>query len=101
MLLKRSDKLSNELEDKIRSAIARDLSRKHVPQYIFATSSIPYNVNGKKLEIPLRAVLSEGKKAFSKRKFTNEEVEALEAFLPYFDVEKLIGEGKEKPKSKL
>ena len=101
VLLKQSDKLSKELEDKIRNAIARDLSRRHVPQFIFATSSIPYNVNGKKLEIPLRAVLSEGKTAFSKRKFTKEEVEALEAYLPYFEVETITGEGTAKPKSKL
>lgn len=68
---------------------------------MFATSSIPYNVNGKKLEIPLRAVLSEGKTAFTKRKFTNEEIEALEAYLPYFEVEKITREKEVKPKSKL
>ena len=98
---KKSDKLSNELVKKIQKAIARDLSRKHVPHFMFTTSKIPYNVNGKKLEIPLRAVLSEGKKAFTKRKFTNEEVEALEMYLPYFEVEKITGEGEGKPKSKL
>lgn len=101
VLLKQSNKLSKQLEDKIRNAIARDLSRRHVPHFIFATSNIPYNVNGKKLEIPLRAVLSEGKKAFSKRKFTNEEVEALEAYLPYFEVEKVAGESAATPKAKL
>lgn len=96
-----SNKLSKDLEQKIRKAIARDLSRRHVPQFMFATSNIPYNVNGKKLEIPLRAVLSEGKKAFAKRKFTNEEIEVLETYLPYFEVEVITGESEAKPMSKL
>ena len=98
---RQSGKLSKDLEQKIRNAIARDLSRRHVPQFMFATSTIPYNVNGKKLEIPLRAVLSEGKTAFTKRKFTNEEVVSLETYLPYFEVEKITGESEAKPKSKL
>ena len=67
---------------------------------MFAVKQIPYNANGKKLEIPLKAVLSEGKKAFTKRKFTAEEIEALELYLPYFEVERMAGEegGKVKPK---
>ena len=50
-------KLSSDLEKRIREAISKDLSRRHVPQFMFAAQRIPYNVNGKKLEIPLRAVL--------------------------------------------
>ena len=83
----------DDLEERIRKQIQTDLSRRHVPQYMFAVEQIPYNVNGKKLEIPLRAVLSEGKKAFSRRKFTAEEVKSLEMYLPYFKVEELT-EGK-------
>ena len=98
---RKSDKLSKDLEQKIKNAIARDLSRRHVPHFMFTTTKVPYNVNGKKLEIPLRAVLSEGKKAFTKRKFTAEEVQALEYYLPYFEVEKVLGESEATPKSKL
>lgn len=97
----KSGELSADLENKIRDAIARDLSRRHVPQFFFAVSQIPYNVNGKKLEIPLRAVLSEGKKAFTRRKFTAEEIQVLELYLPYFEVENLTGDGGGKVKSKL
>ncbi|KAK4496524.1 hypothetical protein PRZ48_012504 [Zasmidium cellare] len=96
LLLKDRKPFTKELEDRIKSAIQRDLSRRHVPHFFFAVDSIPYNVNGKKLEIPLRAVLSEGKKAFERRKFTAEEREALECFLPYFEVEKIGGSLKAK-----
>lgn len=42
---------------------------------------------GKKLEIPLRAVISEGEKGLSRRKFTVEEKEVLEKYVPFYDVE--------------
>lgn len=92
------DKIDVDMDKKIRDKIATDLSRRHVPEYIFAAERIPYNVNGKKLEIPLKAVISEGKKAFTKRKFTAEEVEVLELFLPYFEVEKVGQQGHMKAK---
>ncbi|KPI42018.1 Acetoacetyl-CoA synthetase [Cyphellophora attinorum] len=85
----------------IKDAIATDLSRRHVPNFVFAARRIPYNVNGKRLEIPLKAVISEGEKAFGKRKFTAEERDVLEDFLPYFEVEKMAknhGGGKVKAK---
>ena len=66
-----------------------------------ATSSIPYNFNGKKLQIPLRAVLSKGERAFTKRKFTNKEVEPLEAYLLYFEFGTITGESEAKSKSKI
>lgn len=47
-------------------------------------------MNGKKLEIPLRAVISEGEPGLTKRKFTAEEKEVLEEYLPFFDVETLV-----------
>lgn len=90
--------LSPEMRNEIQTAIQKDLSRRHVPQFMVAVEQIPYNVNGKKLEIPLRAVLSEGRKAFTRRKFTAEEAQALEKYLPFFEVEKM---SEEKPRAKL
>lgn len=100
-LLTKDGAVSSKLEKKIRDAVSRDLSRRHVPHFFFAVSQIPYNVNGKKLEIPLRAVLSEGKTAFTRRKFTAEEIQVLELYLPYFEVEKLTEGNEGKVKSKL
>ncbi|EME44140.1 hypothetical protein DOTSEDRAFT_88389 [Dothistroma septosporum NZE10] len=102
-LLLKGGTLSEELKKRIRDGISRDLSRRHVPHYMFVApkDQIPYNVNGKKLEIPLRAVLSEGEKAFSRRKFTAEERQALELYLPYFEVEKVVNEESSVPRAKL
>ncbi|KXS96473.1 hypothetical protein AC579_3984 [Pseudocercospora musae] len=59
--LKNKEKeIGQGLENRIKNAITKDLSRRHVPHLFFAVDQIPYNVNGKKLEIPLRAVLSKG-----------------------------------------
>ncbi|RVX69070.1 hypothetical protein B0A52_06783 [Exophiala mesophila] len=75
------------LEKAIRDQIAKDLSRRHVPQCIFAVSEIPYNVNGKKLEIPLKGVLSGGSAFLSKTKNTAEEKAVLGQYLRYHQVE--------------
>lgn len=80
-------------EKAIRDQIARDLSRRHVPQYIFAVSEIPYNVNGKKLEIPLKGVLSAGSAFLSKTRNTAEEKAVLGQYLPYYQVEKMAEMG--------
>lgn len=57
-------------------------------------------LTGKKLEIPLRAVVSEGEKAFTRRKFTAEEKEVLELYLPFFEVEERADEVKNGSKVK-
>ena len=71
-------RLNPQLEASIRKQIAEDLSRRHVPAYIFGTGEIPYNANGKKIEIPLKAVLCGGKKALQKLKLAKEEFEILQ-----------------------
>lgn len=101
--MKDGKQFTQRLRRQIQDSISNDLSRRHVPHFMFDATDIgiPYNVNGKKLEIPLRAVLSEGKKAFGRRKFTQAEVQALEKYLPYFEVEKMSGEDNGTSKSKL
>ena len=104
--------LPEELEKGIKRQIAQDLSRRHVPAFMFAVDRIPYNINGtsitygsciaadcnigKKLEIPLRAVISEGEKSFARRKFTVEEKEVLKEYLLFYEIESLTA-----PKAKL
>ena len=88
-----ADSVSAEMVKSIKEKISVDLSRRHAPHFVFAAKRLPYNVNGKKLHIPLKAVLSEGEKAFTRRKFTAEEWEVLEEFLPFFDVEKVEKQG--------
>jgi acetoacetyl-CoA synthetase len=59
-----------EIEAAIRERISRGLSRRHVPEHIFETKEVPYNVNGKKLEIQVNAVVSGGEKAMAKLRVT-------------------------------
>ncbi|CAK4034120.1 acetoacetate- ligase [Lecanosticta acicola] len=55
---KKTKKLRPELVKRIRDGIQQDLSRRHVPHFPLPAVDgvIPYNANGKKLEMPLRSV---------------------------------------------
>ncbi|CAL1295524.1 unnamed protein product [Larinioides sclopetarius] len=49
---------SDELVNRIREAIARELTIRHVPDVILETKDIPYNINGKKLEIIVKKIIN-------------------------------------------
>lgn len=74
----------------IQDQIAINLSRRHVPQFMFAVQEIPYNVNNKKLEIPLKKILSEGRSGLAKLTCPAEEKLVLAQYLPYYEVEELF-----------
>jgi acetoacetyl-CoA synthetase len=83
-----SDKrLSPNLVNRMKNQIANDLSQRHVPHYIFAEPCIPYNVNGKKLEVPLKAVISKGEGALRKRVFAPNELDVLKDYIKYSHIE--------------
>jgi acetoacetyl-CoA synthetase len=46
------------LVDRIKTAIREGLSPRHVPKFVFQVSDIPYTVNGKKVEIAVKKVIS-------------------------------------------
>ncbi|KAK0213121.1 acetoacetyl-CoA synthetase [Desarmillaria ectypa] len=50
--------LSSALIKDIRSSIRTSLSPRHVPAYIFEVEDIPYTVNGKKIEIAVKQIVS-------------------------------------------
>lgn len=50
-----------EIEIALRNNIAASLSKRHVPKKIYQIPKVPYNVNGKKLEIAVKKVISGGK----------------------------------------
>ena len=58
-LQKRYD-FSQELIEQIRSEIKKGLSERHVPKFIFEVGEggIPYTVNGKKVEVLVRKIIS-------------------------------------------
>ena len=48
----------DELVEQIKRAIRSDLSPRHVPDRIHRVSSIPRTVSGKKMELPVKRILS-------------------------------------------
>jgi acetoacetyl-CoA synthetase len=49
---------SGDLEGRLRAALRRDLSPRHVPDRIVAVPAIPRTLSGKKLEVPLKRILA-------------------------------------------
>jgi len=49
--------LTDELKQKIRGQIRNECSPRHVPNDIHAIEEIPYTINGKKLEVPVKKIL--------------------------------------------
>jgi acetoacetyl-CoA synthetase len=66
-----------------------------VPHFIFEVNSIPYNVNGKKMEVQTKAVLNGGQRALLDISLPESGRAALEPFIQYFHVEQTM----EKPES--
>ncbi|KAI5461402.1 hypothetical protein BGZ63DRAFT_464023 [Mariannaea sp. PMI_226] len=59
VLMREGVKLSEGgLEGRIKEKIARDLTKRHVPKYIFEVPEIPTTVNGKKVELPVKHIIS-------------------------------------------
>lgn len=78
---------STYLQMQIRDQIAKDLSRRHVPSFIFETHEVPYNINGKKLETQVKAILCEGERALKRIQVTGEERKKLEWFMDFYHIE--------------
>lgn len=50
--------LTHELRDQIKTAIGNGLSPRHIPRFVLATPDIPMTINGKKVEIAVKQVIS-------------------------------------------
>ena len=75
VVLKEGANLDDDLKARIRSSIKDSASPRHVPNEIFAVSDIPKTLNGKKLEVPVKKILSgtDPEKAASKESLSNPE----------------------------
>ncbi|GFR02272.1 acetoacetyl-CoA synthetase, partial [Trichonephila clavata] len=56
--IKEGYSFNNELLNNIRKAIARELTERHVPDFILEIQDIPYNINGKKVEIIVKKIIN-------------------------------------------
>ncbi|KAH9171177.1 acetoacetate-CoA ligase [Lactarius sanguifluus] len=78
-------KLDPAFEQSIRAAIRSALSTRHVPAYIFEVEELPYTVNGKKIEIAVKKIVS-GMRVVASATVANPE--SLESYYKYQDIEK-------------
>ncbi|GIZ44346.1 hypothetical protein CKM354_000754600 [Cercospora kikuchii] len=67
--------------------IASDLSRRHVPHFIFEMDEIPYNVNGKKLEVLVKKVINGGPDVLAKLKMTDDETRMMKSYVGFYDID--------------
>ncbi|EED79249.1 predicted protein [Postia placenta Mad-698-R] len=79
---------TNDLTDQIRSSIRKALSPRHVPAYIFSVEDIPYTVNGKKIEIAVKQIVSGSN---LKPSGTVANPESLTHYYKFRELEKLVG----------
>ncbi|KAF8770344.1 Acetoacetyl-CoA synthetase like protein [Argiope bruennichi] len=56
--IKEGYSFSEELVNRIREAIANELTVRHVPDVILEVKDIPYNANGKKMEIMVKKIIN-------------------------------------------
>ncbi|PFH53749.1 hypothetical protein AMATHDRAFT_73172 [Amanita thiersii Skay4041] len=83
--------LKPQLEDRIRIAIRTALSARHVPAFIFQIEDIPYTVNGKKIEIAVKQIVS-GINVQPSGTVANPE--SLQLYYKYRDIERIVGQVK-------
>jgi acetoacetyl-CoA synthetase len=58
VVLQKGVELDDDLENRIKSSIKQNASPRHVPNEIFVVPEIPKTLNGKKLEVPVKKILS-------------------------------------------
>ena len=80
---------TKKLEMQIKEQIATDLSRKHVPAYVFEVAKIPYNANGKKMEIQVKKIVN-GEGGQTRDVVSKEESEVVGQFEQFFHLENLM-----------
>ena len=56
--MREGEELDDAARDRIRAALRRELSPRHVPDRILAVPSVPRTLSGKKLEVPLKRILT-------------------------------------------
>ncbi|KAF7793995.1 hypothetical protein EIP86_005121 [Pleurotus ostreatoroseus] len=90
--------LTDSLVSRIRETIRESLSARHVPAYIFQVEDIPYTINGKKIEIAVKQIVSG---SMLKPSGTVANPESLQLYYKYRHLEQLPGIATRSIKSKL
>ncbi|OGM45400.1 acetoacetyl-CoA synthase [Aspergillus bombycis] len=90
LLLKPGVVFTPELVGRVKAAIRQKLSSRHVPTFIFDTPEIPTTVNGKKVELPVKQIVS-GKKIKPSGTLLNPQ--CLDYYYQFAEVERLAARG--------
>ncbi|KAF7509118.1 hypothetical protein GJ744_008345 [Endocarpon pusillum] len=93
VLMKSGRKFTPGLVNDIKAAIRKELSPRHVPRYIFETPEIPTTVNLKKVELPVKQIVS-GKMVKPSGTLLNPA--SLDYYYQFAKVEELTGQLKAK-----
>ncbi|KAG9648472.1 acetoacetate-CoA ligase, partial [Aureobasidium melanogenum] len=93
LLMKPGKKFSEALVKEVKQRIGKECSRRHVPKYVFETPEIPTTVNLKKVELPVKRIVS-GEKVKPSGTLLNPQ--SLEYYYKFAKVEELIGGVKSK-----
>jgi acetoacetyl-CoA synthetase len=83
VVLKEDRELDDELEKKIKKSIRENTSPRHVPNEVLRVTDLPRTLNGKKVEVPVKKILSgtPPEEAVSKDSLHNPE--SLDFFVEY------------------
>ena len=57
LFVKTKKNLNIELKNKIKEALRKNCSPRHVPDEIYKIPDIPYTISGKKMETPVKRIL--------------------------------------------
>jgi acetoacetyl-CoA synthetase len=90
LLMKPGVRFSRGLVKRVKEAIAKGLSKRHVPKYVFETFDIPTTINFKKVELPVKQILC-GKRV--KPSATLRNPESLEYYYQFVEIEEAAGRG--------
>ncbi|KAK0739544.1 hypothetical protein B0T21DRAFT_436504 [Apiosordaria backusii] len=88
LLMKPGHKFTKELVNELKKKISEDLSKRHVPRYIFETPEIPTTINLKKVELPVKQIVS-GQTIKASGTLANPQ--SLEFYYQFAKVEELVG----------
>jgi acetoacetyl-CoA synthetase len=58
VVLKEGAELDDDLTNEIKQNVGKTASPRHVPDEVLAVPDVPYTLNGKKLEVPVKRILS-------------------------------------------
>jgi acetoacetyl-CoA synthetase len=89
--MKNPKDFSEDLVQRIKKTIAKELSPRHVPRYVFLVKDIPMTINGKKVEIVVKQIVSGQTPKVSA---TVANPECLEEYKQYARIEEVVHRAK-------